>query len=182
MEKTKHNPSKGKEIMSWIWPILIAVIIAVVVRQFLFAPVTVKGESMENTYHNNDRVIISKISKIKRFDVIVFESPVEDDHYIKRVIGLPGDHVKVENDVLYINDKIYEEAYEADHIKEYKQDELNFTENFTMEDVTGEKVVPEGQYFVLGDNRQNSSDSRDYGFIQESAVNGVVVFKFFPWK
>ncbi|MBQ0139157.1 MAG: signal peptidase I [Kurthia sp.] len=182
MENAKQKPTKGKEIMSWVWPILIAVIIAVVVRQFLFAPVTVKGESMENTYHNNDRVIISKISKIERFDVIVFESPVEDDHYIKRVIGLPGDHVKVENDVLYINDKKYKEAYESDHIKEYKQDELNFTEDFTMEDVTGETVVPEGQYFVLGDNRQNSSDSRDYGFIKKSAINGVVAFKFFPWN
>lgn len=182
MEQKKKNTSKGKEIMSWVWPILIAIIIAVVVRQFLFAPVTVKGESMENTYHNNDRIIISKISKIERFDVIVFESPIEDDHYIKRVIGLPGDTVKVENDVLYINDKKYDEKYESDHIKEYKQDDLNFTENFTMEDVTGEKVVPEGSYFVLGDNRQNSSDSRDYGFIEKSAINGVVAFKFFPWN
>lgn len=182
MEQEIKKPSKGKEIMSWIWPILIAIIIAVVVRQFLFAPVTVKGESMENTYHNNDRIIISKISKIERFDVIVFESPVEDDHYIKRVIGLPGDTVRVENDVLYINDKEYKESYESDHVKEYKQEGLNFTEDFTMEDVTGESVVPEGQFFVLGDNRQNSSDSRDYGFIQESAINGVVAFKFFPWN
>lgn len=182
MNETEKKTSIKKEIMSWVWPILIAIIVAVVVRQFLFAPVTVKGESMENTYHNNDRVIISKIGDIERFDVIVFESPVEDDHYIKRVIGLPGDHVKVENDVLYINDKKYNEDYESDHVKEYKELGANFTEDFKMEEVTGEQVVPEGKYFVLGDNRQNSSDSRDYGFIEESAINGVVAFKFFPWK
>ena len=182
MEEVKNKPSKMKELMSWVWPILIAVIVAVGVCQFLFAPVTVKGESMENTYHDNDRVIISKLSKIERFDVVVFESPVEDDHYIKRVIGLPGDHVEVKNDELFINGKKYDEPYESDHVKDYKADGLNFTEDFKMEDVTGEKVVPEDSYFVLGDNRQNSSDGRDYGFIKKSAISGVVAFKFFPWN
>lgn len=181
MEHTEKKRSKGKELMSWIVPIVIAVAIAFLCRQFLFAPVTVKGESMENTYHNNDRVIISKVSKIERFDVIVFLAPDETDHYIKRVIGMPGDRVKVVNDVLYINDKKYDESYEADHIKEYKADDLNFTEDFSMEELTGEKVVPKDQYFVLGDNRQNSADSREYGFINKSVVDGVVVLKFWPW-
>lgn len=182
MEHTENKPSKRKEIMSWVWPVVIAIIIAVLCRQFLFAPVTVKGASMENTFHNNDRVIISKVSKIKRFDVIVFQSPVENDHYIKRVIGLPGDRIKVENDQLYVNDKKYAEPYEDDHVKEYKEEGLNFTENFSLKQVTGEQVVPEGEYFVLGDNRQDSSDSREYGFIKKSAVDGVVLFKFFPWN
>ncbi|AMA61768.1 signal peptidase I [Kurthia gibsonii] len=182
MEQEKKKTSKGKEVMSWVWPILIAILIAVGVRYFLFAPVTVKGESMENTYHDNDRVIISKVSKIKRFDVIVFKSPVEDDYYIKRVIGLPGDNIEFKNDELFINGKKYKEDYEQDHVKEYQADGLNFTEDFTMKDVTGDVKVPDNSYFVMGDNRQNSSDSRDYGFIKKSAVSGVVLFKFFPWN
>src|SRR5690606_34645697 len=112
--------SLSKEVLSWIWPILIAVVIAVLCRQYLFSPVTVKGESMEPTYENNNKIIISKTSYIDRFDIIVFESPVEDDYYIKRVIGLPGDTIKVKNDKLYINGKKYSEPYLKKGIQEYQ--------------------------------------------------------------
>ncbi|AMX00245.1 signal peptidase I [Rummeliibacillus sp. G93] len=172
----------GKELLSWVWPILLAVIIAVVCRQFLFSPVTVKGESMEPTYHNNNKIIISKVSHIDRFDIIVFDSPVEDDHYIKRVIGLPGDTIKVKDDQLYINGKKYKEPYLKQGIKEYESLGDNFTEDFTLKEVSGVKKVPKNSYFVLGDNRQNSSDSRDYGFIKKSAVTGEVKFQFYPLK
>ncbi|RIJ64224.1 signal peptidase I [Rummeliibacillus sp. POC4] len=174
--------SLSKEVLSWIWPILIAVVIAVLCRQYLFSPVTVKGESMEPTYENNNKIIISKTSHIDRFDIIVFESPVEDDHYIKRVIGLPGDTIKVKNDKLYINGKKYSEPYLKKGIQEYQDMGDHFTEDFTLKEVTGESKVPKDTYFVLGDNRQNSSDSREYGFIKKSSVTGEVKFQFYPFK
>lgn len=177
-----EKKSLSKEILSWVWPILIAVVIAVLCRQFLFSPVTVKGESMEPTYENNNKIIISKTSQVDRFDIIVFESPVEDDHYIKRVIGLPGDTVKVKNDKLYVNGKEYNEAYLKAGIQDYQEMGENFTKDFTLKEVTGETKVPKDTYFVLGDNRQNSSDSREYGFIDKSAVTGEVKFQFYPFK
>ncbi|MEI3614737.1 signal peptidase I [Pseudogracilibacillus sp. SO30301A] len=78
-------------------------IIAVVIRSFLFSPSLVLGQSMEPTFENHDRVIVSKISNIQRFDIIVFDAPDVNEYYIKRVIGLPGDTVGVKDDVLYIN-------------------------------------------------------------------------------
>lgn len=179
----EKQQSKGKELLSWIVPIVVAIVIAFVVRQYLIAPVTVKGESMEPTYHDNDRVMIFKPGSLDYDDVIVFQSPVEDDHYIKRVIGLPGDHVEVKDEQLYVNGKKVAEPYIADTAKQYEKDTgVQYTEDFTMDDVTGEMKVPKDSYFVLGDNRPNSSDSRMYGFINKDAVDGKVLFRYWPWK
>lgn len=170
--------SQKRELLSWLRPILIAVIIAVVCRQFLIAPITVKGESMEPTYVNDNKVLVSKLSRIERFDIIVFDAPDSDEKYIKRVIGLPGDHVAMKDDTLYINGKAYDEPY-LDAKKENLL-EGHFTYDFTLEELTDEKTVPANSYFVLGDNRLESSDSREYGFISKKAVNGEVKLKFFP--
>lgn len=181
--KEQNKKSKSKELMSWVWPILIAIVIAFVVRQFLISPVTVKGESMEPTYHDNDRIMIWKPGSIDRDDVIVFQSPVEDDHYIKRVIGLPGDTVKVENEKLYVNDKEVKETYIEEAATTYEEEVGDqYTVDFTMQEVTGEKTVPKDSYFVLGDNRPNSSDSRMYGFIKRDTIDGKVLFRYYPWK
>lgn len=179
----QNKKSKSKELMSWVWPILIAIVIAFVVRQYLISPVTVKGESMEPTYHDNDRIMIWKPGSIDRDDVIVFQSPVEDDHYIKRVIGLPGDTVKVENEKLYVNDKEVKETYIEEAATTYEEEVGDqYTVDFTMQEVTGEKTVPKDSYFVLGDNRPNSSDSRMYGFIKRDTIDGKVLFRYYPWK
>lgn len=175
--------SKTKELLSWVVPIVIAVIVAFVVRQFLLAPVTVKGESMEPTYHDNDRVMILKPGGLDYDDVIVFQSPVEDDHYIKRIVGLPGDNVAVKDEKLYVNGKEVKESYIDKAAAQYEKDTgLPYTDDFTMDEVTGETKVPKDSYFVLGDNRPNSSDSRAYGFINKDAVDGKVVFRYWPWK
>ncbi|MGE7837856.1 signal peptidase I [Viridibacillus arvi] len=170
--------SQKKEIISWLRPILIAIIIAVICRQFLIAPITVRGESMEPTYFDDNKVLISKLSHIERFDIIVFDAPDSDEKYIKRVIGLPGDHVAMKDDTLYINGKVYDEPYL--NIKKENLLEGHFTYDFTLEDITDEKIVPSNSYFVLGDNRLESSDSREYGFISKNAVKGEVKLKFFP--
>lgn len=175
--------SKSKELLSWVVPILVAVVIAFVVRQFLLAPVTVKGESMEPTYHNNDRVMILKPGGLDYDDVIVFQSPVEDDHYIKRVIGLPGDNVEVKDEKLYVNGKEVKQDYIEKAAAQYeKETGMQYTEDFTMEEVTGKTEVPKDSYFVLGDNRPNSSDGRAYGFIKKDAVDGKVLFRYWPWN
>lgn len=171
-----------KEIFSWVKAIVFAVVIVFVCRQFLFLPITVSGQSMEPTYHDRNKVIVSKISKIERFDTIVFESDFAGNEYIiKRVIGLPGDTVEMKNNVLYINGKEYDEPY-LQKLKDDLPPGVNLTEDFTLEQLRGESKVPEGSYFVLGDNRRNSSDSRVFGFIQEDDVLGEAKFRFYPFS
>ncbi|TQR21632.1 signal peptidase I [Psychrobacillus vulpis] len=167
-----------KELVSWIKTIIFAFILVFVCRQFLFSPITVKGESMSPTFEDNNKVVISKTSTIGRFDIIVFKSPDKKDNYIKRVIGLPGDQIEVKDDVLYINGKLYEEPY----LQMKKKDLLfgQLTEDFSLEQITGKTKVPKGYYFVMGDNRLQSYDSRIFGFISEEALLGEVKFRLFP--
>lgn len=127
---------------------------------------------MEPTFESENRVIISKIHKLNRFDLVVFHAPGSQEDYIKRVIGLPGDTVVMKDDTLFINGKEYEEDYiEAN--KEHLFNDQKLTEDF-------EVTVPEGQLFVLGDNRRNSTDSRMIGCIDQESVVGKVGFRFYP--
>src|SRR5690625_5052357 len=167
------------EIYSWIKAIVFAFIIVFICRQFLFTPTTVFGESMSPTFQDKDRVVVSKMAKIQRFDIVVFDAPdVEDSYYIKRVIGLPGDQIEMKNDVLYINDEAMEEPY----LTENKEDSPfpMLTENFSLEDKTGKSKVPEDMLFVMGDNRLVSRDSRAFGFIPLDSVVGEVQFRYYP--
>lgn len=168
-----------REIYSWIKSIVFAVIIVLMCRQFLFIPTTVFGESMSPTFHENDRVIVSKMTKIQRFDIVVFDAPDEEGElYVKRVIGLPGDHVEMKDDILYINGEATEESYVTEN-KENNPFRL-LTEDFTLQEKTGESKVPEDMFFVMGDNRLRSKDSRSFGFVSKDSVIGEVKFQFYP--
>lgn len=167
-----------KEVYAWIKSITFALIIAFLCRNFLFSPTTVYGESMEPTFQDKDRVLISKTSDIQRFDVVVFNAPDADKRYIKRVIGLPGDNVEMKDDVLYINGKPYEEPY----VKRNNDITLRVTGDFTLKELTGKTTVPNGYFFVLGDNRLISKDSRKFGFISADSIIGEVKLQFFPIK
>ena len=160
------------EVYSWVKSIAFALIIAFICRQFLFTPNIVRGESMTPTFEDENMIILSKISDIQRFDMIVFSAPDSDEHYIKRVIGLPGDSIEMKDDVLYVNGKEYEEPY----LKENKEKNVldRLTNDFTLEE------VPENSLFVMGDNRLNSTDSRIFGVISYDAVIGEVKFRFYP--
>jgi len=134
---------------------------------------------MAPTFEDKDKVMVNKITKIKRFDIIVFDAPdVDDSYYIKRVIGLPGDSIEMKNDVLYINDEAMEEPY----LIENKEDSPfhMLTENFSLEDKTGKSTVPEDMLFVMGDNRLVSRDSRAFGFISLDSVVGEAQFRYYP--
>lgn len=171
--------STKREIYSWIKSIVFALIIVLICRQFLFTPTTVSGESMLPTFQHKDRVIISKMTKIQRFDIVVFDAPdIDGDYYIKRVIGLPGDHIEMKNDVLYIN----EEAVEEPYLIENKEDNPFhiLTEDFSLQEKTGESAVPQDMLFVMGDNRLRSKDSRSLGFIPSDSIIGEVKFRYFP--
>lgn len=171
--------STKKEVYSWVKSIVFAFIFVFICRQLLFTPTTVLGASMSPTFHDQDRVVVSKTTEIQRSDVIVFHAPdVDGKDYIKRVIGLPGDSIDMKDDVLYINGKAVEEPY----LNANKEDNpINkLTEDFSLQEKTGESQVPKNMLFVMGDNRLNSKDSRIFGFISYDSIVGEVKFRFYP--
>src|SRR5699024_356387 len=172
---------KKNELWEWTKALLIAFGVAAIIRMFLFTPIVVDGESMIPTLGDGDKMIVNKIGytigKQDRCDIIVFHAPEQKD-YIKRVIGLPGDEVKYEDDVLYINGEPYEEPY-LDPLKEQATD-MPLTEDFTLEGKIGEVTVPENHVFVLGDNRRRSKDSRHIGPVPMEEIIGSTKLVFWP--
>ncbi|EMN7732547.1 signal peptidase I [Bacillus cereus] len=169
----------GNEIYSWIKSLALALIIAFIVRQFLFSPMNVIGESMLPTFENKDKVMVSKLSYLQRFDIVVFDAPDANEYYIKRVIGLPGDSIEMKDEVLYINGKEIEQPY-LEGIKGDNNSSGMRTGDFTLQELTGETKVPEGSLFVLGDNRIISKDSRSFGFVSKESIIGEVKFQYYP--
>lgn len=134
------------------------------------------GPSMNPTLESGDAFLLNKfiykISEVKRGDIIVFN--YDDTKYlVKRVIGLPGEKVEYRNNILYINDKPFVEDFLSDD---------TITNDFTMEDIknTLDSKIPEEMYLVLGDNRTDSMDSRDFGLIKESDIIGKTSIRIWP--
>ncbi|WP_243289895.1 signal peptidase I [Bacillus sp. FJAT-47783] len=175
---------KKNELVEWIKALAIAIVLAIVIRSFFFAPIVVDGQSMMPTLNHQDRMIVNKIgtkiADIKRFDIVVFHATEEKD-YIKRVIGLPGDHIEYKDDTLFINGKPYEEPY----LEQYKKEIIDgpLTEPFKLENLdvmNGQSTVPEGEIFVMGDNRRYSKDSRHIGTVPIEEVMGKTNFVYWP--
>ena len=206
-EETK---AKMKDIFEWIYCIVIAVVLALLIRYYVGTPTIVKQSSMYPTFKQNERLILNRIYRTKktvpqRGEVITFESPslsyvdpsnadlnnptaeYENEHngwfskfvynvleigktsYIKRVIGLPGEHVQIKDGKVYINGEELEENY--------------LSENIVTESTDGaftDLVVPEGTVFVMGDNRGASSDSRRFGCIPYDKIESKVCLRFWP--
>lgn len=171
-----------KELKEWFFAILFAVVLFFVLQTYVMASFHVKGHSMDYTFADGDRVIVSKLSQtfhtIKHGDIVVFKHDEHND-YIKRVIGMPGDTVEYKNDVLYINGKAIDEPY-LKETKEKNKEGQWLTDDFNLETLLKTKVVPENTYFVMGDNRQHSSDSRRLGFIKQNKVYGKVAIRYWP--
>ncbi|WP_212975290.1 signal peptidase I [Bacillus sp. J14TS2] len=167
----------------WVKTMVIVVVVTIAIRTFLFTPVSVDGASMEPTLHDREKIIVSKtinwIGDIHRGDIVIIKDPEEKINYVKRVIGLPGETIAMENDHLQVNGKEIDESYLTEAKKITNQHGTKLTEDF--EPVT----VPKDQYFVMGDNRPNSMDSRgaapfSLGFIPENEIIGKSKFVIFP--
>lgn len=148
----------------------------VVVYLFIMQPHQVKGNSMYPTYHDKEYILTDKISyKFRlpeRGDVIILKSPKNPDiDFIKRVIGLPGETIKIEDDKVYLNSQLLNEPY-------LKVNTPIFPNGFMQNGIA--VTVPENMIFVMGDNRPGSSDSREFGFIPYENIIGRVFFRYFP--
>jgi signal peptidase I len=177
------------ELVEWIKALAIAGLLVFVIRWWLVSPFIVDGPSMQPNFWNRERIIVNKIvydiRKPRRGEVIVFHVPEEGRDFIKRVIGVPGDTVKVEGDTVYINGQPIEEpylkeAYDAAHAAggEYNSAGQWWDDFPNSQNPDG--TVPEGSLFVLGDNRSNSEDSRTIGFIPLSRVVGRADLVYWP--
>lgn len=137
------------------------------------------GYSMLPTVNNNDVFSINKVTSIKNFDVVYLKVPKKNgEKTVRRVIGIPGDELSYKNDELSINTIGKSERY----LNNRKNDLLGgiLTEDFTLKSLTGQSKVPKDHYFVMGDNRQSSADSRDYGFVHKKDIVGKVEVVLFP--
>lgn len=175
---------KRQNIIEWLWLIIkytfVGVAVALVFRGFILIPVPVEGNSMQNTLTQGDYILMEKFSDVKRFDVVVFQM-ADGTTYIKRVIGLPGDTVSYRNEQLFVNG----ERVEEDFLKEsLAQDEerIPYTNDFEFEELMGVKKLGQGSYFVLGDNRRMSKDSRSFGAISEENILGKAQIVYYPVK
>lgn len=180
MNQTKVEKS---EIWEWAKALFIAFVLVLLIRYFLVTPIVVDGESMEPTLNDGNRMVVNKIGynvgEPNRYDIVVFHASKDKD-YIKRIIGLPGDHVSYENEQLYINGEPQEEPYLESQKKELTEGEGTLTEDFTLEEKTGKAKIPEGYVFVMGDNRRNSTDSRLIGLISIEEIIGTTDLVFWP--
>ena len=207
----EEKKAKIKDIIEWIYCIIIAVVLALLVKYFLGTPTIVKQTSMVPTFQPNDRLILNRLYRTfkttpQRGDIITFEAPTVSNSagekvdlenpvakytnktnglvskffynvveitkrsYIKRVIGLPGDHVEIKDGSVYINGEKLEEDYISSDVK--------------TESVNGGQyldiIVPEKTVFVMGDNRPDSIDSRKFGCIPYEKIEGKIVLRFWP--
>ena len=163
--------------LDFVETIVIALAIFVVVYQFLFQPHQVKGSSMDDNFHDGEYLLTDKVSyrfnAPKMGDVIVFKAPQNEDFdYIKRIIGMPGDQIMIDNNQVYINDSLLDESgYLDDSV-------VTRPGTFLKEGLP--VTVPPNAYFAMGDNRTNSSDSRDWGFVPSLNIVGKAWVQYWP--
>ena len=175
-ENDEEQTSIFKEIMSWVIPFAIALVAALLIKNFLIINADVPTGSMENTIMPGDRFIGNRLAYVfgdpQRGDIVVFRYPDDENEiYVKRVIGLPGDTINIENGKIYINGAA--EPLEEDYLKE---EWTVATGPYTFE-------VPEGCYFMMGDNRNDSWDARYWQntYVAKEKILGKALFTYWPF-
>ena len=166
-------PSAARTAISWLRDLSVSVVIAIIVILFLYQPVKVEGTSMTPSLVNEERIFINKfvyrfgISDIDRGDTVVFWAPEDPTRsYIKRVIGVPGDVVEIVDGTVVLNGKRLAEPYLIDA----NRDRMSMPR----------RVIEPDHYFVLGDHRNSSNDSRSWGTVSRDAIYGKAVFVYWP--
>ena len=143
----------------------------------VFQPHKIKGDSMQPNYPNGEYLLTDKVkyrfNSPQRGDVVVFKAPVADDEYIKRIIGLPGEIVSLRDGHIYINSRLLEEEYLSQKV-------ITYGGRFLADNQSAK--VPEDEYFVVGDNRSYSSDSRTWGFVPKESITGRAWLVYWPPK
>ena len=170
----RHGRAAGIwNALSWMRDLAFSVLIAVILIVFIYQPVKVEGTSMMPTLTDQERIFINKftyhfgLGDIERGDMVVFWFPLDPQKsYIKRVIGVPGDIVSIDAGQVYLNHQALVENYVPDAFR----DRVSYEEH----------RVPPDEYFVLGDHRSSSSDSRTWGFVRREAIYGKAVFVYWP--
>ena len=170
-ERTADSRRVRPVISRWIRDVLISLAVSAFFIIFLYQPVKVEGTSMMPTLEDQERVFINKfvyrLESIQRGDVVVFRYPRDTSKsYIKRVIAVAGDRVRIEDGLVYVNDRQIAE----DYVPQMYEDVRSYSE----------MVVPPHSYFVMGDHRNLSNDSRDFGPVDERYIYGKAVFGYWP--
>jgi signal peptidase I len=166
-------PRKSSAVGLWLRDLLISTIASVVMITFLYQPVRVEGTSMLPRLEDRDRLFINKfvyhLSAIERGDVVVFRYPRDPEKsYIKRVIALPGDRIQIDRGVVWLNGNPLREEYVPARYRDSRS--------------MPEMVVPDDCYFMMGDHRSISSDSREFGPVARDLIYGKAVFVYWPAK
>ena len=167
------SPVRGDGIGLWLRDVLISVAASVLIIMFLYQPVRVEGTSMLPRLEDHDRLFINKFvyhfASIQRGDVVVFHYPRDPvKSYIKRVIALPGDRLRIDHGQVYLNGRALPEPYVPEEYRDTKS--------------MVELVVPEDEYFMMGDHRSISSDSREFGPVDRDLIYGKAVFVYWPTR
>lgn len=173
-EKKKDYNEKTRvfKVFKEAIPYVIIIIVVILIRTFVVTPVRVNGDSMYPYLKEGEVLILNKLDKsFNRFDIVVINS--NNTKIIKRIIGLPGETISYKDCKLYINDEAVE-----DFVKECS------TEDFSLDGLYNYAIIPENYYFVMGDNRKNSSDSRDFrvGLISKSQIEGTTSIRLYPFN
>jgi signal peptidase I len=164
-------PSRAMVLSVWLRDLIISLAISCFIIIFLYQPVKVEGTSMMPSLEDQERIFVNKfvyrLEPIERGDIIVFRYPRDPSKsFIKRVIGLAGDHIQIDAGRVFVNGKPIDE----DYVPRAYEDERSYAE----------VVVPPDSYFVLGDHRSLSNDSRDFGPVGQSYIYGKAVFGYWP--
>ena len=167
MEKTNSTGKVIKNILSYV----LIIIVAILIKMFVFSPIKVNGTSMSPTLEDGDIMILNEIgyylNGVNRFDIVVID--YNGEKLIKRIIGLPGETIEYKNYDLYVNGEIVAENFKHKDTADFSISELDA------------EVIPDDYYFVVGDNRINSKDSRMVGFIHKSKIMGKTNFVIYPF-
>lgn len=154
-----------KKIFKELLPYIIILLVVVLIRSFIATPVRVDGNSMNNNLLDGEILILNKLASINRYDVVVVKLQNDDDVIIKRVYGMPGEKIEINHSDIYINGKKIKDNYALGKTQDYAEIKLG-----------------DDEYFVLGDNREISKDSRIIGPINKKDIKGQTVLRLFPIK